>query len=77
MKQKARLSVAEYKDRFTELLREVEDGRQHLITRHGKPIARVVPAAAARAISETITSIRANRIRGRRNLKALIRKGRQ
>ena len=36
------LSVAEAKNRFSELLRAVEDGEEIVITRHGKPIAQVV-----------------------------------
>ena len=47
MKHETRLSVAEYKDHFTQLLREVEKGRRHRITRHGRPIARVAPAEIA------------------------------
>ena len=77
MKHETRLSVAEYKDHFTQLLREVEKGRRHLITRHGRPIARVAPLAGGRGLRETITSIRANRVGGRRHLKGLIRKGRR
>ena len=77
MKQETQLSVAQYKNRFTELLRQVEKGRRHLITRHGRPIARVAPAAGQRSISDTIASIQANRVGGRRNLKALIREGRR
>ena len=76
MKQETQLSVAEYKDHFTKLLREVEKGRRHLITRHGRPIARVTPLAGGHAVLESIASIRANRVGGRRPLKALIRKGR-
>ena len=76
MRQETQLSVAEYKDHFTQLLREVEKGRRHLITRHGRPIARVTPTARGRGVQETITSIRANRVGGRRPLKALIQKGR-
>jgi prevent-host-death family protein len=77
MKQETQLAVVQYKNRFTELLREVENGRRHLITRHGRPIARVAPVAGERSISETIASIRSNRVGGRRDLKALVRKGRR
>jgi prevent-host-death family protein len=77
MKPEVQLSVAEYKDHFTQLLREVEKGQRHLITRHGQPIARVTPPAAGRDIAETIASIRANRVQGRRDLKALMQRGRR
>ncbi len=77
MKQVTQFSVAEYKDHFTELLRQVEKGRRHLITRHGRPIARVAPVTGRDGVSETITRIRANRVGGRRDLKALIHQGRR
>ena len=37
------VSVAEAKNQLTELLRAVEDGEQVIITRHGKPVAQLVP----------------------------------
>ncbi len=38
--------VFEAKNRLTALLDEVEEGREILITRRGKPVARLVPADA-------------------------------
>ncbi len=77
MKHEAQWSVAEYKNRFTQLLRQVENGGRHVITRHGRPIARVAPATPGRSITNTLASVRNNRVPGRRDLKALIRKGRR
>jgi prevent-host-death family protein len=37
------MGVAEAEHRLEALLDEVEQGRQVLITRHGKPVARLVP----------------------------------
>jgi prevent-host-death family protein len=37
------VSVAEAKNRLTQLLRAVEDGESVVITRNGKPIAQIVP----------------------------------
>ena len=38
------VSVAEAKNRLPELIRAMEDGEQVIITRHGKPVAQIVPA---------------------------------
>ncbi len=38
------ISVAEAKSRFSECLRRAESGQPLLITRHGKPVAALVPA---------------------------------
>jgi prevent-host-death family protein len=37
------ISIAEAKNRLTELIRAVEDGDQVVITRHGKPVAQLTP----------------------------------
>jgi prevent-host-death family protein len=42
------LQASEAKARFAELLDEVERGETVVITRHGKPIARLVPDEEAR-----------------------------
>jgi prevent-host-death family protein len=42
------VSVAKAKDRFTELLRAVEQGEIVVITRHGKPVAQLGPAPRER-----------------------------
>jgi len=35
-------SVAQAKNRFSEVIRAVEEGEEIVITRHGKPVAQVV-----------------------------------
>ena len=41
----------EAKNRLSELLDLVEEGQEVMITRHGKPVARLVPAGDVRARS--------------------------
>jgi prevent-host-death family protein len=42
------VSIAQAKNRLTELIRAVEDGEQVIITRHGKPVAQLTPPPSAR-----------------------------
>ena len=42
------VSVADAKNRLSELLRSVEAGESVLITRNGKPVAQLVPPPATR-----------------------------
>jgi prevent-host-death family protein len=42
------ISVAEAKNRFSQLIREMEEGEPILITRNGKPVAQLVPAPQGR-----------------------------
>lgn len=37
------VSTAEAKNRLPELIRAMEDGEQVVITRHGKPVAEIIP----------------------------------
>lgn len=37
------VSIAEAKNRLPELIRAVEGGEQVVITRHGKPVAQIMP----------------------------------
>ncbi len=39
------IPVAEAKARFSELVKRAQAGEEIVVTRHGKPVARVVPAA--------------------------------
>ena len=41
--QNMEVSTAEAKNRFSELIRFVEDGEQVIITRHGRPVAQIAP----------------------------------
>jgi prevent-host-death family protein len=40
-------NIAEAKSRFSEILERVSQGEEILVTRRGKPVARVLPAADA------------------------------
>ena len=42
------IQASEAKTRFLQLLDEVEQGNSFLITRHGKPVARITPEAERR-----------------------------
>ncbi len=42
------VSIAEAKNRLTELIRAVEKGEQVVITRHGKPVAQIGPPPPGR-----------------------------
>jgi prevent-host-death family protein len=37
------ISIAEAKNRLTEIIRAVEAGEKVIITRHGKPVAQIAP----------------------------------
>jgi prevent-host-death family protein len=41
-------SIAEAKNRLPELIRAMEQGKEVIITRHGKPVAQLLPAPANR-----------------------------
>ena len=41
-------SIAEAKNRLPELIRAMEQGEEVIITRHGKPVAQLLPAPATR-----------------------------
>lgn len=42
------VSIADAKNRLTQLVRAVERGEPVVITRHGKPVAQLAPPPAAR-----------------------------
>ena len=41
------ISAADANRKFSELLRGVREGRTYVITSHGKPVAKIVPADAS------------------------------
>ena len=45
----AKVTAFEAKTRFGELLNRVAEGEEVVITRHGKPVARLVPEGARRS----------------------------
>lgn len=79
-----KLSVFEAKARFSEVVSRAERGEQTVITKRGKPVARVVPESPARSEkwdrSEVIDKIvefsKTCRTRRKVNLQKLIEEGR-
>lgn len=45
------VSAAEANRRFSRILRGVREGRSYLVTAHGLPVARIVPARQADAVA--------------------------
>ena len=39
------ISAADAKHNFSKLLRDVSEGRSYVVTRHGKPMAKIIPAS--------------------------------
>ncbi|MEW5887452.1 MAG: type II toxin-antitoxin system prevent-host-death family antitoxin [Pseudomonadota bacterium] len=63
------IGASDAKNHFSKLLEEVEKGGEFVITRHGKPIARLIPAEPAgprRSVDDVIATIR----RFRRQIKS-------
>lgn len=77
------VGVFEAKNRLTALLDEVEAGREVLITRRGKPIARLVPAepgfdrARARRAADGLRLAAKGQTLGDVSLRQLIDEGRR
>jgi prevent-host-death family protein len=72
----------EAKTHLPRLLREVAAGTSITITRHGHPVARLVPASAAPTLSpaeaiEALRAFRQDRILGDTTLRDLIDEGRR
>lgn len=82
VKEPLQIGAFEAKNRLGELLRLVEHGEEVTITRHGKPVARLVPAESAgrervlKALEE-LKQMRKKRRLGGLSLKELISAGRR
>lgn len=75
------IGAFEAKNRLSELLRAAEAGRSVVITRRGRPVARLVPADEGgaldlAAIRKALTEIR-DGIEGRVDVRELVREGRR
>jgi prevent-host-death family protein len=82
MKQALQIGAFEAKNRLSELLQRVENGEEVTITRHGKPVARLVPAEPfdrERVIKalEDLKRMRKRYRLGGLNLKDLVNEGRK
>lgn len=76
------IGAYEAKTHFSRILDEVEEGKTITITRHGVPIARIVPISntGRERVRETIEEIRAfrrGRVLGDVTLRELIEEGRR
>jgi prevent-host-death family protein len=60
------ISAAEANRRFSEVLRTVKRGRHVLVTSHGKPVARIVPAVEGDRTAASARAALFDRLRGER-----------
>lgn len=58
-----RVTAAEVKAKIRSLLDEVESGKDVEITRHGRPIARILPAAGPWALKDAFKGIARSAVR--------------
>jgi prevent-host-death family protein len=47
----SKITLRDANQRFAKLIREVESGREFVVTRRGQPVARIVPAAPQRVLT--------------------------
>ena len=76
------LSVYDAKARFSALVERAEAGRSTVITKHGRVVAKIVPAAALRwdraAVLDEAEAFRKSvKIKGRISVRKLIEEGRR
>lgn len=76
------IGTLEARNSLSSLLERVEKGEEFTITRHGRPVARLVPALQrdierAREAAEGLKAIRARARPGPESLKDLVNEGRR
>ena len=57
------VSAAEANRRFSRILRNVREGHSYLVTSHGMPVARIVPARGEQAVAAVARKALLNRLR--------------
>lgn len=57
------VSAAEANRRFSRLLRNVREGRRYVVTAHGRPVARIVPAGPQDRTAEGARTALLDRLR--------------
>ena len=77
-----RMSVYDAKARFSELVERAQNGRPTVIRKHGRVVAKLVPAKAAQwdrsaVLDEAEAFRRKVKIKGRVNIRKLIEEGRR
>jgi prevent-host-death family protein len=60
------VSAAEANRRFSQLLRAVREGRSYVVTAHGRPVAKIVPAGIRDRTAATARDTLLNRLRDQR-----------
>ncbi len=70
------VTVAEAKAHLSALLDKVEAGAEVMITRHGRPVAHLSPAASPKRPVKPLAAFRAGLPRWRRSSAALLREAR-
>ena len=63
-----RVSAAEANRSFSRILRDVREGRSYLVTSHGRPVARIVPAEMPDEIADAAWGKLLNRLERQRPL---------
>ena len=64
------VSAADANRKFSLLLREVREGRSYVVTSHGKPVARIVPAGKPEQTAEGARSSLLSRLKKQRTVRA-------
>ncbi len=64
------VSAAEANRRFSQLLRSVREGDSYVVTAHGKPVAKIVPANRDEGMMERARALLLARLRSQRALNA-------
>lgn len=72
----ATFGLRTYRDTFTDRISEVEAGQTHVLTKHGRLCARIVPTSGPRDVAGAIAAIRGSREKSGGNLWAAIVEGR-
>lgn len=57
------ISAAEANRRFSRILSEVRRGRSYVVTSHGTPVARIVPARVDQGVADAAWQVLLNRLR--------------
>lgn len=56
------VSAADANRQFSLLLRRVREGRSYVVTSHGKPVARLIPAGAYDGVASSARSVLLSRL---------------
>jgi prevent-host-death family protein len=60
------ISAADANRGFSQLLREVKQGRSYVVTSHGQPVARISPAETSGRVAEKARASLIARLRGQK-----------